>query len=100
MILYNITINIDKQISEEWLSWMKEYYIPSTIKAGGFADYKMLRLHHEEENEGLTYCTQYFIENLEKLDKFRETSEPDLEWEFIEKFRNRFVSFKTVLEVI
>jgi len=28
MILYNVTVSIDPEIAEEWLTWMREVHIP------------------------------------------------------------------------
>ena len=36
MIVYNVTVNIDKNIVDDWLTWMKEIHIPEVMKTGFF----------------------------------------------------------------
>ncbi|MDZ7648557.1 MAG: DUF4286 family protein [Cytophagales bacterium] len=40
MLLYNITIGIDKNIESDWIAWMKENYLPAILKTGMFSGYK------------------------------------------------------------
>ena len=32
MIIYNVTVGVDKSIEADWLAWMKEVHIPDVIK--------------------------------------------------------------------
>ena len=34
MILYNVTVNIDTDVEEDWIEWMKETHIPEVMKTG------------------------------------------------------------------
>ena len=36
MIIYNVTITVEDDIKEDWLSWMKKEHIPEVIECGGF----------------------------------------------------------------
>jgi hypothetical protein len=40
MIIYNLTINIDESIHDEWLLWIKEL-IPQVLATGKFKDAKL-----------------------------------------------------------
>jgi hypothetical protein len=31
MIVYNVTVNIDGAVEQEWLKWMKEVHIPEVL---------------------------------------------------------------------
>ena len=41
MILYNITVNIDHDIHQEWLVWMKDIHIPDVLSTGLFIENKI-----------------------------------------------------------
>uniref|UniRef100_UPI003513FEA4 DUF4286 family protein n=1 Tax=Xanthomarina gelatinilytica TaxID=1137281 RepID=UPI003513FEA4 len=58
MIIYNVTINIEENIHDEWLNWIKEH-IPQVLATGKFTDAKLTRVLVEQDIEGFTYSIQY-----------------------------------------
>ena len=58
MILYNVTVNIDNDVREEWLQWMKETHIPEMMDTGLFLESRLSRILAEEEG-GSSYEVQY-----------------------------------------
>ena len=100
MILYSVTVNIDRAVHDEWLRWMIEKHVPDVLATGLFTEYKILRLLNEEENGGITYSFQYFTESLENLEEYQTTYASALQKEHTERYRDRFVAFRTVLEVV
>ena len=98
MILYNVTVNIDQDVEEEWLDWMKTVHIPNVMSTGLFFDQKIYRLLNEEE--GSTYSLQYFCKSLEDLNHYFDTYAPDLVKEHLEKYKDKHVAFRTVLEAV
>ncbi len=101
MILYSITINIEKVVHDEWLAWMKNVHVPSVLNTGLFLESKILRLLNEEEqNTGITYSFQYFLKNISSLENFRENFERAIDLELYKKYQNMFVEFRTILEIV
>ncbi len=101
MILYSVTLNIEKDVHDEGLVWMKSVHVPSVMKTGLFLENKILRLLNEEElNTGITYSFQYFLKDLTALEIFQKDFEDALDAELYKKYRNKFVEFRTVLEVL
>lgn len=100
MIIYNVTINVEKEVEESWLAWMKEVHIPDILATGFFHEHKILRLLNETENEGETYAVQYFTDELDKLEKYMTEEAPRLRDEHYKKFQNKCVSFRTFLETV
>ena len=71
MIIYNVTIKLDPEIHEDWLSWMRRHHIPEVLATG------------------------YFVRcRLSKLDV------NELQKKHIDRYANRFVAFRTILQVI
>ena len=64
MILYNITINIDSNVANVWLDYMKTKHISDVLKTGLFIKCKLCRIHAEEDG-GHSYSIQYFLKSLE-----------------------------------
>ena len=48
MILYNVTVNIDPEVHEDWLDWMKKTHIPDVLNTGLFIDNRFLRVLNTE----------------------------------------------------
>ena len=68
MYIYNITINIEKSIEEDWLRWMQEKHIPEMLNTGKFFEAKMCQVMVEED-QGVTYSVQYTTDSKETLEK-------------------------------
>jgi len=98
MILYSVTVNIDEDVETEWLNWMKETHVPNVMNTGLFVSNKIFRLVHEEQ--GSTYSFQYFAKNLDDLNIYFEKHAPGLVKEHMDKYKNKHVAFRTVLESV
>ncbi|MGB0525960.1 MAG: DUF4286 family protein [Flammeovirgaceae bacterium] len=101
MIIYNVTVNVEKDIQEEWIKWMKEVHIPDMLNTGLFEGHKFLRLLNEEpENTGVTYAVQCFCEDMKKLQLYMAQHAPALQKEHTERYKDKFVAFRTLLEEV
>ena len=101
MIIYNVTVNIEKDTQTEWLKWMKEEHIPDVLATGLFEGHKVLRLLNEEsENTGVTYAIQYYCENMKKLQKYMAQHATALQQAHLNRFKDKFVAFRTLLEEV
>src|SRR5690349_8057948 len=48
MLLYNVTVGIDKVLEAEWLIWMRDQHIPAVMATGYFKEYKMYKVLHDQ----------------------------------------------------
>ncbi|MCM4156376.1 DUF4286 family protein [Gramella sp. AN32] len=99
MIIYNVTINVQEGIHDEWLQWMKNEHIPEMLKTGKFIKALMTRVMEQETMGGITYSVQYTAENKEKLKSYYAENAPKLR-EKTKRFGDKILSFRTELEVI
>lgn len=99
MVVYNVTISIDQNISVEWLHWMRETHIPDIMKTGHFRDSKICRVHGEEEG-GLTFAVMYTAKSQEDFDEYQEKHAPQLQLEHTKRFKGQFAAFRTLLSVL
>ena len=44
MYIYNVTIKIDIDIEQEWLTWMQEEHLKEVVATGMFDSYSFLEL--------------------------------------------------------
>ncbi len=99
MIIYNITVNIANDVHDEWLHWMKTKHIPDVMATGYFLEHRLCKVLIEEE-QGTTYCFQYTCKNIEELQVYQKLHAPRLQKEVSEKYADKFVAFRTLLEVL
>jgi hypothetical protein len=101
MIIYNVTCNVEKPLASEWLEWMKSVHIPEVMATGCFLENKILKLHNaESDDEGINYAIQYTCNNIETLERYRSEFGPDLQAKTFEKYGNKVLAYRSVLEII
>ncbi|MFY0689852.1 MAG: DUF4286 family protein [Cyclobacteriaceae bacterium] len=101
MIVYNVTINIEPAVEQDWLIWMKTEHIPRVMETGFFLNNRMLRLLNEQPDAtGTTYAIQYTAADIGKLEEYLEKEAPRLQQESLQAFPNKFVAFRTFLEEV
>jgi len=100
MYIYNVTINIENDAHDAWLKWMKEEHIPQMLSLGKFSKAKMTRVVIEEEMGGTTYSVQYTTDSKATLEKYYAEDADKLRKEGVKRFANKFVAFRTELEII
>ncbi|MDQ3051379.1 MAG: DUF4286 family protein [Bacteroidota bacterium] len=100
MIIYNVTININHDVHDEWLQWMKKVHIPDVLQTGLFVESKMLRLLGDEDSGGTTYAIQYTLHSMEDYERYQRDFAPALQKEVTEKYNDKFVAFRTLLETV
>ncbi len=99
MILYNVTVNIDNDVHEDWLNWMKAVHIPEVLATQKFSSYKICKIISRPE-EGNTYAIQYFCNSLEEYNEYQEKYAPNLQRAVISRYSDKFVAIRTLMEVI
>ena len=99
MIIYNVTVNIDADVHERWMDWMKEVHIPDVMATGLFLESRMLRVLADDEG-GITYAIQYTAADMEHFERYRTEHAPRLQAETKKYFDGKFAAFRTLLEVV
>lgn len=99
MYIYNVTLNIDESIHQEWLEWIKEH-IPQVLGTGLFSDAKLTRVLVEEEKGGVTYSVQYRAKTREDLDNYYKNHANRLRQDGLKRFADKVLAFRTELQVI
>lgn len=98
MILYNVTINIDDDVHNEWLQWMKHKHIPDVLSTGLFIESKLFKIVSVDEEN--TYSVQYFLKSMEDYKKYQKDFATKLRSEHSIKYKDKFTAFRTIMEEI
>lgn len=100
MIVYNVTIKIESAISTDWLNWLQEVHVPEVLNTGCFSSATILKLLDEDETEGPTYAVQYFATSKSDYELYIENFAALMRQKSFEKWGNKFIAFRSVMEVI
>ena len=99
MLLYNVTLIIEDASAEAWLQWMKEEHIPQVMATGMFVSNRLLKVV-DSPNEGVTFCAQYIAQSMEDYETYQLVYAPVLQEEINTRFRDKYVTFMTLMEYI
>ncbi len=101
MILYNVTCNIDEKMEHEWVDWMINEHIPEVMATGKFYEYKFYKIQTQvADNQGLNFSIQYFAKSIEDYDSYIQNNAAELRNKTIQKYGDRVLAFRTILERI
>ena len=99
MIIYNITINVDEDVTEFWLQWMKKKHIPDVLNTGCFVKGNIYKILAESQG-GESYSIQYTCKSMDDYARYTKEYALVLQKEHKEKFNGKFVAFRTLLELV
>lgn len=99
MYIYNVTTNIEENVHEKWVEWMKTEHIPEMLETGKFTKALMTRVIANEEMGGITYSVQYTTTNKEMLQRYFNEDAVVLRSRS-KHFEGKFVAFRTEMEVV
>ena len=100
MFIYNITLKIDNDIEEEWLKWIKEFYITETINSGLFYDQRFFKLLDQDEHEGKTFIIQFYSNDRRSCDDYTLNQSKIFLKIMADKWGDKFIVFQSLLESV
>jgi hypothetical protein len=99
-ILYNVTIKIDKNISEEWLEWMTTEHIPEVMQTGYFHSYRLMKIYNDDDEYGLGFAVQYIAPDLQNYLNYQANAANELQKKHADKYEGRYAAFRTLMEIV
>lgn len=99
MLIYNTTYQVDDDINENFLIWIRECYMPEIEKNGILKNPRICRvLSHRED--GTSYTVQWEVESSSLLHRWHMEQGMKLNDEMMKIFKDKVVGFPTLMEVI
>ena len=99
MIIYNVTTQVDPQIEQEWLQWMREIYLSEVFQCGAFEAINLLKIH-SDALESLSYAIQYVAASKQILQAYVNQWENAHIAKEKERFGEQTLRFQTELEIV
>ena len=99
MIIYNVTVTVEEDIKEDWLSWMKTEHIPEVMTCGIFKKAQINRVIGQIDSDN-TFAIAYTCSSMKELHQYQIKFAPVLQKKHNDKFGEKAVAFRTLMEVI
>lgn len=100
VIVYNVTVKVEKEFAKAWLRWMLEEHIPDVMQSGCFIKYKVLRLLEVDDSDGPTYAFQYTASSKDQYDQYINRFASALRQKTNDKWGKHIHAFRSVMEVV
>lgn len=100
MIIYNVTCSVDKEIAEDWISWMKDKHMPDLLKTGMFDSYRLLKVLSHDDERSFSFAAQYTAKSVENVDEYIRVHAPKLREEIQKRYGDKVLMFRTLLEEV
>ncbi|MBA2248603.1 MAG: DUF4286 family protein [Chitinophagaceae bacterium] len=100
MIVYNITVKVENEISAEWVQWQLTEHIPEIMATGLFTNHQFFKLLDQDSEDGVTYVSQYFTNSRNNYDAYIKNFSGELRNKAINKWGNRFIAFRTLMQSV
>jgi len=99
MIIYNVTVNVDENIVDDWLKWMQEIHIPEVMETGIFIKSQINRVIVQRDT-GYTYAVAYTCRNMKDLHQYQIKFAPGFQKKHNERYGEKAIAFRTLMELI
>jgi hypothetical protein len=100
MIIYNVTIKVDRSIAPAWLQWLRQIHIPEVLATGCFQSHRVVQLLEVDESEGPTYAIQYEAASKADYNRYISLHAEGLRQKSYEQWGERFIAFRSVMQVV
>jgi len=99
MIIYNVTVSVEESITNDWLNWMQIEHIPEVMACGIFTNAQINRVITEADSNN-TFAIAYTCLTLKDLHQYQTKFSARLQEKHIERYGDKAVAFRTVMEVL
>ncbi|MFN8338383.1 MAG: DUF4286 family protein [Saprospiraceae bacterium] len=98
-ILYNVTVKVDAEIVEDWLTWMKQVHIPEVMETKCFESYRLTRILGDDDEHGVGFAVQYVSPNIDVFNTYQNDHAKLLQKQHADRYANRYVAFRTLMQI-
>jgi hypothetical protein len=101
MYVYSVTVTLERELEDDWLSWMQAVHIPEVMETGCFDRFQMHCLMEPYAEEGhVTYNVHYYCRTLDHYQNYIEEEAPRLRRKTAERYGERLSAFRTLLRMV
>jgi hypothetical protein len=99
VLVYSVTVAVQRDAEEEWLEWMTSVHVPDVVRTGCFSRSRIFRVLGAEGDEP-TYVIQYYCDSMEEYRRYQENFAPALQKDHTDRFAGRFRASRQLVEEV
>lgn len=99
MIIYNVTVSVEKSIVKDWLNWMKTEHIPEIMGLSLFTRAQINKIISPKDSND-TFAISYTCLTMRDLHNYQTKFSADLQQKHTKRYGEKTVAFRTVMEVL
>ncbi len=100
MIIYNTTFGVPKELENEFLDFIRDKFIPLSIKNNILIEPRLARIFSKEDNDDLSYALEFKTHTIEALEKWNSTVGKELNFLIVTTFGQNIQGFATLLQPV
>lgn len=99
MIVYEVRIQVDQDIEETWVDWMRKEHVSMLFETGYVRGFNLLK-ELKDDNGRPTYCFQYRFLSQDTLNAYFDEHAARLRAHVSDNFAGRFSAERKIYEEI
>ncbi|TNE46605.1 MAG: DUF4286 family protein [Deltaproteobacteria bacterium] len=100
MVIYNVSVAIDKEVEADWKQWMEDVHIPDVLATGYFLNASIFQQLEPPAEEGRSaYQIRYTCQSLNDLESYQANSAAALQADHTQRYQGRFAASRTILQM-
>lgn len=99
MLIYNVTVCVDRAVEFEWNRWMLDEHVREVLATGCFKSFSLLRVEADGV-EDPTYSVQFRCASKSDLDRYESDHAPALRAKSLERFGEKTLAFRSLLYTV
>lgn len=101
MIIYSVTVAIDREIEDDWVAWMRDVHLDDVLATGCFERASFRRVLQPDLHRGrATYTTEYLCPSMERFETYEQEHAPRLRQDVLDRYAQRFSASRMLLETV
>lgn len=100
MIIYNITVKVDLDISADFLDWVKSVVLYEANSNEPHEPSRCYLLRGVDMTDGMTYCIQHYFADIASYNDHMSAVNPYFQEEMTARYGDKVVSFSSVLSEV
>ena len=100
MYSYNLTINVQPAVHEQWYDWVRTDFVPEMLATDAFVGYQLNRVISLGESNGRTYSLQFFCRDMKGVHQFQIKHGTRLQRLHSQRFGDQIVEFQSLMQIV
>lgn len=100
MLIFNTTLHVEDEVHEEFISFLKTFYIPQAVENALLNQPSLAKIERQHEENGVSYALQFKTKDIDTLNEWAEKTGENLSFEMNKRFGTKVGGFVTLLEEI